>query len=145
MPYLSISISAAGPVIDIGIGVTEARAKALQAAGKVVPPARKIRGLIDTGASCTAVDTKVLKMFHLQPTGSVPIHTPSTQGIARNADQYDVRLHLLHSDMVLPIDAVPVVDAALANQGIEALIGRDILSRCLFVYDGQSAMFSLAF
>lgn len=45
--------------------------------------------------------------------------------------------------ITLPI--VPVVEAHLSFQGIQALLGRDILSNCLFLYDGQSGVFTLAF
>lgn len=33
----------------------------------------------------------------------------------------------------------------LRHQGFDLLVGRDILSYCLFVYDGQRRQFSLAY
>jgi len=62
-----------------------------------------------------------------------------------HVDQYDIGLHLLHPSLTVAIDPIPVVAAKLSIQGIDALIGRDILRRCLFVYDGQADTFSLAF
>jgi hypothetical protein len=41
--------------------------------------------------------------------------------------------------------ALPVIDAELNHQGIQAIVGRDILSHCLFTYDGQTQNFCLAF
>jgi hypothetical protein len=40
---------------------------------------------------------------------------------------------------------VPVIATELASQGISALIGRDVLSSCLFVDDGNAGSFILAF
>jgi hypothetical protein len=39
----------------------------------------------------------------------------------------------------------PVVEANLAHQGFEALIGRDVLAQGLLVYDGKAGNLSLAF
>jgi len=41
--------------------------------------------------------------------------------------------------------ALPVVAANLRVQGIQALIGRDVLARCLSVYEGSARVFALAF
>lgn len=52
---------------------------------------------------------------------------------------------LLHPGLTLTFGVVPVIASDLSLQGIDALVGRDILARCLFVYDGPANMFSLAF
>ena len=59
--------------------------------------------------------------------------------------QYDVSLTLLHPKLSLNFGAVAVIGSQLSPQGIQALIGRDVLKNCLFVYDGQAGIFSLAF
>lgn len=87
----------------------------------------------------------MLKALSLRPTGIVPIHTPSTSGTPHQAYQYDVSLVLLNPKLNLTFGAVPVTEASLKVQGIDALVGRDILSDCLLVYDGQTGIFALAF
>ena len=62
-----------------------------------------------------------------------------------SANTYDVSLMLLHPKLTLTLGNVPVGESQLSVQGIQALIGRDVLQNCLFVYDGQSGLFSLAF
>jgi len=71
--------------------------------------------------------------------------TPSTGSNAHHANLYDVSLVLMHPKLSLTVNNVPVAEAHLAIQGIQALIGRDILRRCLLIYDGQSGIFTLGF
>jgi hypothetical protein len=59
--------------------------------------------------------------------------------------QFDVSLTLLHPALFRNWSAVPVVEAALAPQGIRGLIGRNILAECLFLYDGPASRFILGF
>ena len=71
--------------------------------------------------------------------------TPSTGEQGHHANLYDVSLALIHPAITLTIPNVPVTEAVLSIQGIHGLIGRDVLRRCLLVYDGQSGVFTLAF
>lgn len=145
MPHLTVQLSARGPLLDVMVGVSGPRREALTKAGLAIPNEIQIRGLIDTGASSTALDQAVIAALGLVPTGTIPIHTPSTQGTAHVCNQYDVRITLVHPKLSLHIPALPVIDAGLATQGIQALIGRDVLERCLFIYNGQDNYFSLSF
>jgi len=59
--------------------------------------------------------------------------------------QYDVSFVLQHPTLHVTLPAVGVLSTSLLLMGIHALIGRDVLSRCLLVYDGSASRFSLAF
>jgi len=145
MPHLTLQISPGGPILDLLVGVSVPRAAALQRAGQPVPQAVRVRGLVDTGASGTCVDPGCLSSLGLSPTGQSPIHTPSTEGTPVLCDQYDVSLVLLHPRLQFTLHALPVIASSLSIQGIQALLGRDVLAACLFVYDGAAGIFSLAF
>jgi hypothetical protein len=122
--------------------------KALQDAGQSVPPPVPIRALIDTGASCTCVDAKVLKTLRINPTGKMPIHTPSTSGqYPHEANQFDVFIVIAVGPALQAFASgtIPVIEAELEHQGYKALIGRDILSKCLMVFEGRGAFLTLAF
>ena len=62
-------------------------------------------------------------------------------------NRYDVDLQSLAApgELLFRLENVPIVEAPLAAQGIEGLVGRDVLSRCRFVYDGPTSTFSLSF
>jgi hypothetical protein len=131
---------------DAYIGVSDGRAQALKAAGEAIPPVVPIRGLIDTGASCTCIDPSVLKGFNLVSTGPVPMRTPSTGVTPHPADQYDISLIIPHPDKpALIFGTVAVVESNLLVQGFHALIGRDVLGSCMLVYDGVNEFYTLAY
>jgi Aspartyl protease len=138
-----------GPILSGYIGVSQARASALIAAGQAVPNPVQIRGLVDTGASGTCVDPSVLTTLGLTPTGSITVNTPSTGSQPHVADQYDVSLMIpgsLPTHPPLSIGNLPVLcSELLAQQGFHALIGRDILSICLLSYNGPAGFFTLAY
>jgi hypothetical protein len=75
----------------------------------------------------------------------IPIHTPSTGTTPKLTNLYDIFLGIYHPTFSLLLGTVPVIHAELATMGYHALIGRDVLSRCLLVVDGQSGTFALAF
>jgi aspartyl protease len=120
---------------------------ALVAAQQPIPPAQPIDALVDTGADCTTVDPSVVRALNLQPTGSVSIITPSTGSTPYQTDEYDVGLYLPGPTApALVFPTIPVITAHLWHaQGFHALIGRDILDRCLFVYNGDMQLFTLAY
>jgi len=105
-----------------------------------------VRGLIDTGASGTVIDPSLLSSLNLTPTSAVPIHTPSTSGKPKLCDQFDVSLVFpLDGGYTYTLGAVAVIESHLAVQGIDALIGRDVLERGVFIYDGVERTFLIGF
>lgn len=145
MPHLALQVAPGGPLIDVLIGVSKARQLALTQAGQSVPSSLQVRALIDTGASCSCIDPSIPKALGLAPTGIVTMLTPSTGGQPHTANQYDVSLVLRHPNLSLTLWTVAMAESQLLMQGIQALIGRDVLTNCLLVYDGQVGSFTLAF
>ena len=146
MPHLSLSISPGGPIVQLRIGVSRPRAAALIAAGQGHPQPIPINGLIDTGASCTCIDSSILRQLAIPSTGIIHVHTPSTQAAAPHvANVYDISLVLVHPLMTRTWHALPILESHLFHQGIQALIGRDILAQCVLTYDGSGGNFCLCF
>jgi hypothetical protein len=145
MPYLTLQNSPGGPIVDLLVNISAARAQALKSANQAAPQGIQIRALLDTGASGTCIDPAVLTSLGLTPKGQVPVHTPSTGATPHLANQYDVGLTLLHPKLNFIFQTVPVIESNLSQQGIQGLIGRDLLAHCLFVYDGASGTFCLGF
>jgi aspartyl protease len=148
VPHFTLPVGPNGPVVRAYIAVSKPRGKALKAAGLPIPAAVPIDALLDTGASCTCVDRSVLEQLSLTPTGSVSVATPSTETTPELKDQYDVALIIPDGGAPLILETIPVVASSLfALQGFHALIGRDILNECVFVYAGRGGVqvFTLAY
>ena len=147
MPHFSLQVSQSGPIIDAIVGVSIARRAALVAAGQTVPATVQIRALLDTGASNTAIDPVVLTSLSLTPTGTVLVSTPTTGAAPQIVSQYDVGFMIPGPTGGAPLlsQTLPVIASELfAAQGFHALIGRDILSQCVFMYNGNG-FFTLAY
>jgi hypothetical protein len=144
MPLLSGPLTADGPVIEVIVGMTAAEARQRRSAGQTAPPSLTLRALIDTGASQTCIDTGSAQALALTSTGSGSFLIPSLGG-PLTLHQYEVSLTLLHPQASFTLFTLPVVAAVLAPQGIEVLIGRDMLNRCLYVHDGQAGTWTLGF
>ncbi len=143
MPHLRSPISPQGPIVDFLVGVSRPQADLLKSVGKPVPPPIAVRGLIDTGASITAIVPAVLSPLSLTPTGRVPVLTPSGE---HDCDQYDVSLTFPLAGYTYTLSATPIIETPkLAAQGLQALIGRSVLDLAVLIYDGSGGSFTLGF
>jgi hypothetical protein len=147
MPSLTIAIPQDGPLVQMMNGVSSARTIALRAASAPIPPLVPGRGLVDTGASVSAIDRRVAQQLGLAAIGSTLIHTPSTAAQPHLAVLFDVSFAILMDYQLmhlLPVSFL-VIESDFSAQGFLALIGRDVLDHGTFLYHGQAGMMSLAF
>jgi Aspartyl protease len=148
MPHFTLNLDRSGPIVNAGVSVSEGRRQALEAAGELVPTPQYIRALVDTGASFTSIDPSVLGLLNLSPTGTIDIVTPSTGQGTHTADTYDVDFMIGAGPEDIPLSISNLRTAScdlFLRQGIHALIGRDILARCILHYNGDAGTFTLAF
>ena len=147
MPSLTITIPQDGPLVQMTIGVSPPRSSALRAAGAPVPQHVSGRGLLDTGASISAIERRVAQQLGLVATGYTLIHTPSTGMQPHLAARFDLSFSIVMDNQ--QVHALPtsllVIESDFSSQGFAALIGRDVLRHALFLYHGQANMMSLAF
>jgi hypothetical protein len=142
MPIVNGLRSSSGLVLDVFVGVSIYRQAALRRADFNVPQPVLARALLDSGASCSAVDPAIIRQLAVPPTGRTSILTPSTGAFAHECDQYDIAIAVLSPHNVR--FTVPAVEVALTSTGVDVLLGRDVLDQCLFVYNGPTGAFSLA-
>jgi hypothetical protein len=147
MPILTLPLEPDGPIISVGFVVSAPRQMALERAKLPVPKPVIVRGLIDTGASCTCVDSTVIQRLQLVPSGTVPVHTPSTSGTPHICSQFDIGIGLLmdNGQVHSPGLVIPVIESDLGSQGIQALLGRNLLEQGILIYDGRRRLLTLAF
>jgi hypothetical protein len=76
----------------------------------------------DTGATNTCISKGLVQKLGLLPTGMVNVHTPSGVG---TMNKYMIDL-ILNNEV--KISNLPVMDSEIGKQGIDVLIGMDIIS-----------------
>jgi hypothetical protein len=146
MPHFLLQTSQQGLAVSAAVMVSNARRQALTDANQTVPPAQRIIGVLDTGATISAVHPDILAALGLTATGKAEIHTPSTQGVPVLADTYDVCIGIFAAragDLHFISETVQVTASILSN-GVHALIGTDILKQCILTYNGADDCFTLA-
>ena len=123
---------------------THQQVAAMKAAGAKPAMPMLVKALIDTGASCSALDISLVRGLGLIFREAVRIHTPSSGPERHLCNQYDASL-AIGGKTDQPLErTLFVIESDLESQGIYALIGLDILADCAFVSDGPSGRFSLS-
>lgn len=86
--------------------------------GKYLP----VKAQWDTGATGTCISKEIVSQLGLQPTGMINVQTPSGIG---TMNKYMVNLILNNEVRIMNLI---VMDSEIGNQGIDVLIGMDIIS-----------------
>src|SRR4051794_39241617 len=96
-------ITAAGPVIELLVGVSEPRRRVMERNGFQVPEPVPVRALIDTGSAVTGFTASIFAALGLTPVGNIPISTPSTPvGSPHSADEYLVSFQVVANGIPHP-------------------------------------------
>ncbi len=144
-------ITSEGALVDIQVGLSAPVVQGLRASGRPVLQALNARALIDPGAEVTCLDPQILTP--LAAAGAalqrvVFANLPSLGGLVASP-MYAVSLTVVHPSGTaranLTVRNLPVLEQPLGLLGYQALLGRDVLERCLVVYDGPGRCFTLAF
>ena len=147
MPLIHRPLTDGAPIVSVFIGVSGPRQQALIASGLPVPDLVRMELLIDTGASSCLLDQTAIAPLGLVPTGVTTVHTPSTDAAAPHfCNQYDVSLILPAPEgPPLVLEALPILEGAFRHQGIDGLLGRDVLGLCTLVYNAPAGGYTLAY
>lgn len=139
MSRLVAEITAQGIVIEsLWITASHARLTVLKAQGIPIPEPRRLRALVDTGATCSCVDKAILQSFGLTPSGFTYVHTASTGKSPLAVNQYDVSFWLAENQIESLMLTIPVIEADFGHQTINCLIGMDVLKNCVLHVDGPA-------
>ena len=96
-------------------------------------------GLIDTGASISAIDRPIVKELNLISRDFIPVLTPS--GVSHHFT-YDIGLQL-PKELGWKTYFIEVTGSDLEKQPFDVLIGRDVLENCTLIFNGWDNSFQL--
>lgn len=102
-------------------------------------PFVNVDGLIDTGASCTAFENQIINQLKLIARDKQTVITPNMES---EQYLYDIVISLGGYEIGIPIQAFEI---DLRKQPYDVLLGRDILKRCTFIYNGWNNSYDLHF
>jgi len=126
-----------GPIIEVIVYPPQPVFQDLKSKNLNIPYA-KIIGLIATGASHSCIDYNVAEQVELIPRDILEVATPS--GLSKHP-VFDAGFSLPNSrKSIIPIH---VFGSNLTTQLYQALIGRDILRFCTFIYNGWNNSYQL--
>ncbi len=128
-----------GPLAQVKIFIPEDLQDLLEKHEKNIPKPVDAMAMIDTGATSSVIQEGMAKKLGLSPVGQQPISTPTTE--KQMCYVYQVRIVFPNNS----IASLLAIEAPLQNQHIQCLLGRDLLSRSVFVYTGITNSFSLSF
>jgi len=134
----------AGPLLQVEVAIPAALENYLQAHGSPIPDPIAGWALIDTGASRTGVHGETIAALGVNPIG---LATVGTAGGQRQQRVYPARFRFPDARWEFEFGSTIGFDLSgqtVGGRDIIVLLGREILSRTLLVYNGPGGFFSLA-
>lgn len=151
MQTLIVPIEPEGVLVNVLVNLSAADLRTLRNAGRPVPTPLSLGALIDTGAEVSCMDAQALAplvLAGLIPKRYVMANLPAAGGILPAAE-YMVSLTIVHPSgnprANLNLRNQPMLEQSLNQLGYQVLIGRDVLDRCLHVYNGPAKLFTLVY
>ena len=107
--------------------------------GLIVPAPISGTGLIDTGATTTSIDLAAAESLSLPPTGEAVL---GTAGGTVKAPVFVFSVSI--GDGRILGETIRGMGCDLTSHGLVVLLGRDLLSHCVFIMNGPDGSFSLS-
>jgi len=134
-----------GAVLQVEVNLPQPLIELLSQQGQPIPAPSTGMALIDTGATMTCVNEDVLAALGINPVGLVSLGTAAGP-VQRPL--FPARLGFPEPKLVVDLSRVVAVDLrgqTVQGMSLIALVGRDILRFCQFIYDGSGGFFTLSF
>src|SRR5581483_1416795 len=133
-----------GAIIDIEISLPQALVDLYTKQGKPLPQSVAGLALIDTGATKSCVHDAIMQQLEVNATG---VATSQTAYGPRQCNLYPAHFRFPSAQIDIEFNSVMEVDLTgqiVNGQQLIALIGRDVLSRTVFTYNGPMGMYTLS-
>lgn len=139
MRGFDVSITGAGAVVEVHVGISELRRKVLLRNRMVPPSPIPLTFLIDTGASCSWIDEMHMRSLELEPRSWEEVHTVQSKGVPVEFPAYEVSLVLggLSTANTRRFELL-IGGQSFINQPFDGLLGRDVLNQCRLGWHGPA-------
>lgn len=147
----TLPVSPAGPIVSVRVGFSRGRELAIRRSGRPVLAPIDLKALVDTGADVSMIEHGLLTPFvreGMDLKAFVNVNAPGLGGLAL-CPQFMAAVRICdpsgnpRQDFVRP--AAELVERNLGTPDYQVLIGRDMLSRLVFQYDGPANEFTLTY
>lgn len=133
-----------GPLLEVEISIPQALINYNNANSIASPLPQSGYAIIDTGAFPTCIDVTAVSSLDVQPVNIRQTLTP-----AGPVNQNTYPIHVKFPGTSIEIEFQEALSANLSGQNfngrpILALVGRDILSSCILIYNGLTGEYSLS-
>ena len=149
MPILRQPLEPEGAVIAIIVGLSNATVRGLRSQHQPIPQPFECRALLDCGADTTCVDSRLIEAMNIPHSGFTFANVPSLQEGTTLETMHDLSLTILHPSQdprdFLLLRNWRVMELPSGSLDYQVLIGRDILAKTQFVFDGINQHFSLRY
>ncbi len=135
-------IAMRGPVVSVTIKVPPEIVELLTKESKPIPPPISGFGLIDTGAMSSCIDHAAAQALGLPVVNVIKMASATHKDVDTNV--YPVSFDILGGQPIT-VNCPRAAGAALANQQLVLLIGRDLLANSYFTYNGPTGQFTICF
>ena len=127
-----------GARLTIELGVPDSVIAYYQDRGQRAPERIRATALIDSGASISGVKPSVAQSAGLIQTRSVGV-----SGVIGTELRPVYTASVILPDYDIHLDAMDLAGVELGQQGVDVLLGRDLLKKVTLVYEGRSGSFQL--
>jgi hypothetical protein len=146
MPQLTGTILPEGAIVNVVVGLARSDIQSLRQNLRPIPQPVQLRALLDSGAQVTCLDPSIISGLALPWDQPTLANMPATVGMILTMF-YRAGVVIQHpsgnprQDHVTP--ELRICELPLSQLGYDAVIGRDILNRLRFTYDGPVGTFAL--
>jgi hypothetical protein len=144
MPRLTFPFGPDGLLVPALLGLTAADLAAVQSAGAASPVLLQVRGMIDSGATATAVAPGVLGRLNVPPGPAVQTTTAAGPAQVR-LYQVSFTIYDLATGVTLARPDWTVTNLLHDPDDVDVLFGLDLLREIVLIVNGPGQTFSLDF
>ena len=136
----ALALQQRGPVVQVSVSLGQALAAALAQQSLPIPQPVTGLALIDTGASNTCIDDEAARSMNLPVIDVGSMHSASHARTPSNI--YPVQIEII--GFKIHFQSPRTMGAALREQGLLMLLGRDLLQSCTLFYNGVTGQIKLS-